>query len=289
MSPRIRNLLQLHAAVLLFGLAGIFGKILDLPPVVIVFWRVVFASLVLVLASAWWRLPLCPQPRRSLLAFFGLGILLAVHWTTFFHSVQVSSVAIALITYSTFPVFVALLEPPLFQEKFRATDLLMAVVALVGVAILIPTYDLGDQTTQGVCWGVASGLPFALLSLLNRKYVRHHASVTIALYQDAFAAVALLPFLVLRWPTLTLKALGLLLLLGVLCTAVAHALFIASLRAIKARTAGMVACLEPVYGTVLAALLLAEVPSGRTVAGGLVVLAVAFAATVRASRDHATL
>jgi drug/metabolite transporter (DMT)-like permease len=274
--------------VVLFGLAGLFGKLLPLAPEVIVFCRVAFAALILLLASAFRRLRLWPRPERSLGVFFALGILLAVHWTTFFQSVQVSSVAIALITYSTFPVFVALLEPPLFHERLRATDVILSVLALAGVVILIPSFAW-DEQTQGVLWGVASGLTFALLSLLNRQVVRHHASITIALYQDAFAAVALLPFVILRGPSFTARDVLLLAVLGVVCTAVAHALFIASLRGIKARTASMIACLEPVYGTVLAALLLGEVPSGRTVAGGLLILAVAFVATLRAGKEETAL
>src|SRR4051812_22317631 len=115
--------------------------------------------------------------------------------------------------------------------------------------------DPGDRATRGVGWGVASGLTFALLSLLNRRYVRRHAGITVALYQDAFAA-ALLPFAALRWPSLSARDVLLLLALGVLCAAVAHALFISGLRGVKARTAGMIACLEPVHGTGLAALLL---------------------------------
>jgi drug/metabolite transporter (DMT)-like permease len=287
MSPRARNLLQIHAAVVLFGLAGLFGKFLDLAPVVIVFGRVALAAPTLLLAAALWNLPLRPASRRGLLAFAALGVLLAVHWTTFFQSVQVSSVAVALITFSTFPVFVALLEPPLFREGLRAGDLILAALALAGVVILIPSFEAGDRVTQGVLWGVASGLTFALLSLLNRHYVRQQSGITIALYQDAFATLALLPFVLPRWPALGARDVLLLVVLGVLCTAVAHSLFITGLRGVRARTASMIACLEPVYGTALAALLLREVPSTRTTVGGLLVLGVAFYATVRPGGDEA--
>jgi drug/metabolite transporter (DMT)-like permease len=282
MFPRSRSLLEVHAAVLLFGLAGLFGKFLALPPAVIVLGRVIFASLTLLLVSVVWGLPLRPRSGRSLLAFVALGVLLAVHWTTFFQSVQVSSVAVALITYSTFPVFVAFGEPLFFRERLRVADVVLALVALAGIVILLPDFDLGDRTTQGVLWGVASGLTFALLSLLNRKFVRRHSSVTIALYQDAFAAVALLPLAVARWPTWTFRDLLLLLALGVVFTAVAHSLFIAGMRGVKARTASMIACLEPVYGTALAAVLLREFPSVRVLVGGVLVLGVAFYATVTA-------
>lgn len=281
------SLIKVHVAVFLFGLAGLFGKLLTVSAVVIVFGRVVLAALALLVVGLLWGVPLRPQSRRTLLAFAALGALLAAHWTTFFQSVQVSSVAIALITYSTFPVFVALLEPPLFREPLHVRDVVLAGLALAGVVILIPSYELGDRTTQGVLWGVASGLTFALLSLLNRKYVRDHSSLTIALYQDAFAAAVLLPFVVLDRPTLTAGDVVLLLALGLLCTALAHSLFIAGLRVVPARTASMIACLEPVYGAALAALLLREVPSPRTLLGGLLVLGVAGYATFQAGRQAA--
>jgi drug/metabolite transporter (DMT)-like permease len=282
MSPHFRNLLQIHVAVLLFGFAGLFGKFLTLAPVVIVFGRVVFASLALLLAALLWRgRGGVTQPVR---AFAALGALLAVHWTTFFQSVQTSGVALALITFSTFPVFVTFLEPLFFREKLPTIDVALALISLAGVVILVPSFDPGDRATQGVLWGVISGLTFAVLSLLNRKYVRRHSSLTIALYQDLFAAVALLPFVLSQWPAFTLKDVLLLGVLGVLCTAVAHSLFIAGLHGIKAGTASMIACLEPVYGAILAVVFLDEVPSVRTILGGAIVLAVAFAVTVRSGR-----
>jgi drug/metabolite transporter (DMT)-like permease len=285
MSHHCRNLLRIHAAVLLFGLAGLFGKLLSLAPIVLVFGRVLFASLTLLVAAGLWRGLLGPLSQRSFLAFAALGILLAVHWTTFFQAVQASSVALALLAFSTFPVFVAFLEPLFFREKWHVADVMLAALALTGVAILMPSFDPGDRAMHGVLWGIASGLTFAFLSLLNRKFVRGHSSITIALWQDVFAAVALLPFVVLERPTFTTRDVLLLLVLGVLCTAVAHSLFIAALHGLKARTASMITCLEPVYGTILAALFLDEVPSMRTVLGGVIVLAVAFRATVRAGRE----
>ena len=288
MAPPSRALLQIHLAVLLFGFAGLFGKWVPLSPTVLVFGRVVFAVPVLLLASALRRLPLAPPSRHSLVAFAALGLLLAVHWTTFFQSVQVSSVAIALITFATFPVFVAFLEPLLLNEPRRSSDLLLAGASLLGIIILVPTFDPGDATAQGVLWGIASGLTFALLSLLNRQYVRRHSSITIALYQDAFTAVLLLPVVVCQRPTVSVHDVLLLLALGVLCTAVAHALFIAGLHRVQARTASLIACLEPVYGTTFAALFLREMPSLRTLAGGFIVLGVAFWATLRAGEQART-
>lgn len=291
MSSPSRNLLQIHIAVLLFSFAGLFGdpRLLALPSVaigfhrslLIVFGRVGFASLALLLAGLVRRDILRVPSRRGLLAFAALGVLLAVHWTTFFQSVQTGGVALALITYSTFPVFVAFLEPLFFREKWQTIDVVLASLALAGVAILTRRFELRDRATQGVLWGVASGLTFALLSVLNRRFVRHHSGTTIALYQDLFAAAALLPFVVADWPVLTLRDVLLLFVLGVLCTAVAHSLFIAGMHGISARTASMIACLEPVYGVLFAILFFHEIPPPRTVLGGILILGVAFYATLK--------
>jgi len=285
MNRPARDLLRIHAAVLLFGFAGLFGKFLALTPILIVFGRVGFASLALLLAGLVRRDILGPIPRRSLLIFAALGALLAVHWTTFFESVQASSVALALITYSTFPVFVAFLEPLFFHEKLQLGDVVLAAIALAGIVVLTPSLEWGDRATQGVLWGIASGLTFALLSLLNRKFVRRHSSLTIALYQDAFAAAALLPLAIADWPTFTLRDVLLLAVLGVLCTAVAHSLFIAGLHGISARTASMIACLEPLYGAILAVLFFDEIPTLRTLLGGILIVGAAFVATLRADRQ----
>jgi drug/metabolite transporter (DMT)-like permease len=283
--PPARNLLQIHTAVLLFGFAALFGSKQFLPllaPAVIVFGRVVFASLVLLLASVLRRDIVRLPTWHGMLAFTLSGALLAVHWTTFFQSVRDSGVAIALITYSTFPVFVAFFEPLFFREKLRGTDVALAAATLTGIVILTPTFEPGDRTTRGILWGIVSGLTFALLSLLNRQFVRRHSSMTIAFYQDAFAAVALLPFVVGQWPPFTTREVLLLAILGVFCTALAHSLFIAGMRRVSARTASMIASLEPVYGAVLAGLVLHENPSARTLLGGAIVLGVAFYATLRA-------
>ncbi len=283
MSPYSRNLLSIHAAVLLFGFAGLFGdtRVLPLSSVVIVFGRVVFASVALLLASVAQKSILRSVSRRSIFAFALLGILLAAHWTTFFQSVKDAGVALALITFTTFPVFVAFLEPLFFRERLHVIDVLRAALALAGIVILQPHFELSDRATQGILWGIASGGTFALLTLLNRRFIRQHSSMTIALYQDLFAAAVLLPFVFVGGQPIRVRDLLLLAVLGVLCTAVAHSLFIAGMHGVSARTASMIACLEPVYGTLLAVFFLGDNLPLRTVLGGIVILGVAFHATVK--------
>jgi drug/metabolite transporter (DMT)-like permease len=288
MSPHSRHLLSIHVAVLLFGFAGLFGdeRLLPLSAIAIVLGRAVFASATLLLVALVRRDILGSASRRSILAFAVLGLLLAMHWTTFFQSVKTAGVALALITFTTFPVFVAFLEPMFFGEKLHAIDVIRAALALAGVAILQPHFELSDRPTQGILWGIASGGTFALLTVFNRRFVRQHSSMTIALYQVLFAAAVLLPFVIADRPTFTIQDALLLAVLGVLCTAVAHSLFIAGMHAVSARTASTIACLEPVYGTLFAVFILGDSLSLRTVLGGLLILGVAFHATVAGPRPN---
>jgi len=285
---RGRGLSEIHGAVLLFGLAGLFGKWLDLSPFVIVFGRVLFASLVLGLLLA--LRPRCAgaPPRtgagREAWLFLGLGLLLAAHWTLFFLSIQVSTVAVGLLSYSSFPVFTAFLEPALTRRRLDPRSLLFSGLCLLGVFLIVPRFSWGERTFRGVVLGLGAGLTFALLSVLNRRLPARHDSVVIAFRQDAAAGLALLPALLIIKPALTAGDVGLLAGLGVFCTAGAHTLFIEGMKKIRAQTAAVIASLEPVYGILFTLAFLGEAPAARTWIGGAIILAAAAAVSWRALR-----
>jgi drug/metabolite transporter (DMT)-like permease len=281
---RRRSLVEVHLAVVLFGFTGLFGKWLALSPALIVFGRVVFAAATLAAVLAVSRRSFLVSPRSDLIRLAACGLILAVHWTVFFKSVQVSSVAVGLLAYSSFPVFTAFLEPLLGRERWDPASLALALLCVVGIGLIVPGFDLSDAVVQGVLWGLAAGLTFAVLSLLDRRLASRHPSLIVAFYQDLFAAVLLLPAVVGRGLPSSGRDWALVALLGVFCTAAAHALFIDGMRAVGARTASIVSSLEPVYGILLALVFLKESPSLRTVSGGALVLLAAAAATVRARR-----
>ena len=266
-------MLSLHAAVLLFGMAGLFGKLLPLSPLLIVAGRTFFATLALGLFMLLGRRrPVLPSKQGALLLALP-GIVLALHWWTFFHAIQISTVAVGLLGFAAFPMFVTLLEPFAFNESFRRLDLLTALAVSAGLAAVAWPLDLHSGRTAGATWGMISGFLFAVLSLLNRKFVRHHGPIRTAWFQNAAACLVLLPFTwsAAPWPITWRQGL-LLLVLGVFCTALAHGLFIYSLNAVRAQLAGVVAALEPVYGIVFAFFLLGESPSGPTLAGGALIV-----------------
>lgn len=277
MKTNNRELMAVHFAVLLFGTAGLFGKFLELSPSIIVWARVAFASLALLVFYV------IMNKKYSLTGLKGYSLLLlsggilAIHWVTFFHSIQVSTVAVGLLSFSTFPVFVVLLEPILFKERLSFKHLLLTIICFVGIRLIIPEFDLQNNVLQGVLWGVLSGLLFAFLTLLNRKLVLQLQAGKIAMFQNLFAFLVLTPFTIggLKQIT-TLREVLLLILLGVVFTALSHTLFIYGLRKITAINTSIIACLEPVYGIVFAFLLLREIPSVRTVVGGLLILCSVF-------------
>ncbi|RPI76792.1 MAG: EamA family transporter [Desulfobacteraceae bacterium] len=284
MQDKTRSLIQINIAVLLFGVAGLFGKFLTTPAIGLVFGRTLFGALALALILAWKKESPALKNKKEYIYFFLLGAILAVHWSTFFYSIQISTVAIGLLTYSTFPVFVTFLEPALLREALKKRDVLVALVVCGGLVLIVPEYDLKNNITLGVLWGTLSGLLFALLSVLNRKYVQKHSAITIAFYQNGFACLCTLPFAFMMNPSVLLHDFFYLLLLGIFCTALSHTLFIQSMIRIKAQLASVIAALEPVYGIVLAILFLGELPGLRTVIGGLIILGAVIYASMKIPR-----
>lgn len=216
--------------------------------------------------------------------FFFLGLVLSIHWVCFFKSIQVSTVAIGLLSYSSFPVFTVFLEPLFFREKIQTSNLFFAFLCVFGIFLIIPRFDLKNSVYQGVLWGLMSGFTFAILTILNRKLTKTHSSLTIAFCQDFFAMFFLLPFFFANDPSLDVRSVLLLIILGVFCTAGSHTLFIKGMRQIKAQTASIISALEPVYGIILAFLFLHEIPTLRTILGGSIILWTIFSVTVKGAK-----
>ncbi|GGL45782.1 hypothetical protein GCM10009091_29490 [Pseudomonas brenneri] len=272
MTPRTA-LGALHIGALMFGLTGVFGKLAAASPSIIVFGRAAFAVLALALfarfaSSTPWQKLYSADLRRLLLS----GLLLAGHWVSFFIAVKVAGVAIATLGFATFPAFTVILEGLIFRERIRANEMVLVVLVSIGLVLVTPDFDLASQATSGLIWAVASGLLFSLLSLNNRAS-GSIPPVQAALCQNVVVALCLLP---VAAPGLSeVRALDWLWigLLGVFCTGLAHSLFVASLKVLKARTAAVVFAMEPVYGITVAWLLFGENPTLRMLLGGTLIIA----------------
>lgn len=286
MKNQKKSLISIHIAVLLFGLAGLFAKWVLLPAVIIVLGRVIFSSLSLFFLLKVKKARVRLDKGRDYILMITAGIVLAVHWTTFMQSIQTSTVAVGTLTFSTFPLFVTFLEPVLFHERLKSSSVVSAVVMLAGVLLIVPEFHLGNTMTQGVIWGMAGSLSYAVLSLMNRMFMEKYTSSLTAFYEQATAAVVLLPSLFLLKPVVSGKDILVLVLLGVVFTAFAHTMYIEGLKHVKVQTAGIISGLESVYGIIAAFLFLGEKPGIKELAGGVIILGVVFYSTRLSSRKE---
>lgn len=280
-----KSLLMIHIAVLFFGMAGVIGRGLTIPSFAVTFGRVFFSSITLFIVIKCTNTPIKLQSRGDFWAYIAAGIIMALHWTTFMRSVQVASVAVGTITFSTFPLFVTFIEPVLFKEKLKVKSVICALLMLLGVSILVPP-DGGGATVSGIVAGMVSALTYAILSLLNRRFSSRYAGSVICFYEQSIATLALIPFVLAAPPAVTGKDILSLVVLGVFCTALAHSLFVSSFKKVRVQTAGIISGgMESVYGILLAFLLLGEPPTAREIIGGCVVIAVTVYTTLTNSKE----
>ena len=287
MDVRTRNLVEIHLSVVLFGLTGLFGKFISLPAPHIVLGRVFFASVSMGLYFLFRKKEVRLARGADYAAMAAVGAVLALHWTAFYLSVKLSTVAIGVLTFAAYPIFVTFLEPFLFREKLRGADVLAAFVMFGGVLLVVPSTGAGPDMTAGMIWGMVGSVSYAVMSLLNRKFVSRYEGSVVASHGQGTAALLMLPILLFDRPHASALDWALLAVLGVVLTGVAHSLFISGMRSVRAQTAGVIASLESVYGIASAALLIGEFPTLRELAGGAVILGTAFVSTLRSSREGA--
>lgn len=280
MTPVQRNLVELNASVVLLALVPLFAKLIPLGPEVIVFYRCVFGAAAMLLFLRARGMPLRLARRRDYFLLLLLGLLLAVHWVTYFKAIQVSTVAVAITAMFTYPAITVVMEPLAVGQLPRPLDLLLALTALAGVALVVPEFSLEGDVGQGVAWGVLSALLFAARNVIHRHWLRHYPSSQMMGYQMVVVMLVLLG--VAEDPRqIGLQAWLALAVLGLVFTALAHSLFVGSMRHLKAKTVGLIASLQPACSILAAALLLGEMPSGRTLLGAAVVVSVAAAESLR--------
>ena len=270
-----KDIIYLHIAVMMFGVAGVIGQFVEVPSVMVALGRVICSSILLLIIALVKKDSLKLESGKDYVGIMLTGAVLAIHWTTFFQSIQVSSVAIGTITFSTFPLFLTFIEPVVFRERIRAKSILCAVVLLIGVAITIPEFSLDNQVTIGIIWGMLSSLTYAVITLANRYFSKKYEGRIVSFYEQGTAAIVLLPALFLmptRWSTQDVVGV---VAIGCICTAFAYSLYVSAQKKVKAQTAGIISGMETVYGIVYALIFLGEMPTLRELIGGAIILGVA--------------
>ncbi|MGI2220695.1 DMT family transporter [Shewanella oncorhynchi] len=274
-SAKPSGLIELHLAVLLFGGTALFSKLIPLSALDITFLRCIVAATVLGLLVKFSRKRLTLASKQDYLVAIGLGVIVSLHWVTYFAAMQLSSVAIGMIAFFTYPVMTVIAEPLLTGNKIKLHDMLSGVLVLIGVILLIPEANLGNDTTLGIAIGIVSAILFTTRNLLHKHYFSQYSGPHAMFYQTLVAVVFLMPWHQTELGSISLEVWGLIILLGVVFTAAPHALFTSALRQLSAKTVGLVSCLQPFYGAMLALIILGEELNLNTLIGGTIIVATA--------------
>ena len=279
-----KNILYLHIAVMLFGLSGVTARFVEVSAVLVAFGRVICSSSLLFLIAMIRKDTLRLDSKKDYVLIILTGAVLAFHWTTFFQSIQVSSVAIGTITFSTFPLFLTFLEPLIFHEQLQKQSICCAVILLLGVIITIPEFSMKNHMTVGIVWGMIASFTYAVTTLANRYFSAKYNGRVICMYEQGTAAVILFPTLFIieaAWRIVDMAGVAF---IGFVCTALAYTLYVTAQKSVKAQTAGIITGLETVYGIFYAFLFLKEIPGIRELIGGAVILGVAMYSSLKTDK-----
>lgn len=276
---RNKSLILVNIAVFLFGLAGLFAKWIRIPAIGITFGRVFFSSITLFLYCLFTKKDIKVEKKHLKLLIIA-GIILAFHWWSFLYSIQISTVAIGTITFSTFPLFIIIIES-VINKKVSRKEVIFSLLIILGVFITIPEFSLENNMFIGIVIGILSALSYAILTLMNRYFSNHYSSTIIALYEQSSSTVVLLPFMLSLNIIPSLQESILLLFLGIVTTALAHTMFISSLKNIPASIAGIISSMESVYSIILACLFLQEIPTFREILGAVIIVGVVIISQIK--------
>ena len=260
--------------------SGLFGKIIPLAPSLTIFLRCLMAGLLL-LAYLQLRNGLELPKKGDYRYFVVSSLLLALHWVSYFQSIKLAGVALAMLSLFTYPIVTSILEPFFFKTRHSLFELLFSMLVLAGLAIIVPGFSLGNQSVQGVLFGLTSSVLYAIRNIMNRQHITRYSGTQIMCYQLFLSTLFLSPVLVIYSLEITALTWGNLALLALVTTAIAHTLFVQGLSSFTASTVSILSCLTPVYGIMWAVWLTDEQLDNRTIWGGIIIILTTIAQSVR--------
>jgi drug/metabolite transporter (DMT)-like permease len=258
--------LQIHFCVLLWGFTAILGKLITLPALPLVWWRMLIVVAALALVPRVWR-GLRAMSRRLMFAYAGIGVLVSLHWLTFYGAIKLSNASVGATCIALATVFTALVEPWLARRRFSKRELALGIAVLPGVALVVG--GVPSSMRLGIAVGTLSALLVALFGSLNKRLVEHGDPLTVTALElgaGTLVMTALAPLMPVLFPAFAGKLFVLpglhdalyLLGLSLACTLLPFTLSLVALRHMSAFAAQLAVNLEPVYAIMLAIVLLGE-------------------------------
>ena len=176
MKPTSRAYLELHIAVFLFGFTAILGDLISLSATVLVWWRVLITCISLFILLRFGR-KMTKLSAKMIVIFMGIGILVALHWITFFGAIKVSNASIALIALATASFFTAFMEPLILKKPVNWIEAGLGFLIVPGMALVVSNIDLSMY--MGIYLGLISSFLAVCFSILNKKYINDADPMTI--------------------------------------------------------------------------------------------------------------
>lgn len=246
--------IQLHLSVMLAGFTGLFGKLITLNEVDIVWYRMLFTSIILLVFTG------LPQiERKKLLQLGGCGALLGLHWMLFYGSIKASNVSIGVICYSLVGFFTAIIEPIIYRKKISTTEILFSLITVLG---LLCIFSFDARYRYGISIGVLSSFVAALYGVCNKKVSVGVKTRTVLFYQMSAGLVVvsmIIPLYLMLFPAhqdvLVIPEgsnLWWMLCHALFCTVAMYILQIQALRTLSAFTVNLTYNLEPCYTIAIA-------------------------------------
>ena len=268
--------LELFIGLFFISSSGPLGRFIDCPPEISIWSRCFIAGLFMLIVNKLTGITYQIYLRKHWKTFLISSVFIATHWVTYFYSLQYSSVAIGMLTLFTFPVITSFLEPLYFRTKFNLHQIFLGILVIFGLYFLLPEGEYPPSLVIGIGFGLVSALVFSIRNIMVKSLSYHYSGQLIMTIQILISLVILTPFLftlptsgiVHFWPYL--------LILGIITTAVGHTLFARAFSIFSATTTSIFGGLQPVCGILLGALFLSEIPSSRTILGGLIILSTVF-------------
>jgi len=257
-----RSYLELHFAVLLFGLTAILGDLIQLSSPILVWWRVLITSisfLFIVRVAKMFK----TVPKKDIFRFMGIGVIVALHWICFYGSIKLANASIAVLCMATASFFTSMFEPLFLRKKFVWLDFLFGILIVPGMFLIVNNTRL--DMLPGIWVGLLAAALAALFATLNKKHIHAARPLQISFLEMSSAWIfisLLLPFLFRMpeigefWPAGTDWIY--LILLSLLCTTLPYTLAVRALHHVSAFASNMVINMEPVYGVILAWLILGD-------------------------------
>ncbi|GGW44753.1 DMT family transporter [Arenibacter certesii] len=276
LSAKLKNYLHLHFIVFIWGFTAILGKLITIDALPLVWYRMGIAFLLILIYVKFRKLNL-KVPPRALVMLIVAGIVIALHWVTFFMAIKVSNVSVALATMSTGAFFAALMEPIWYGRKMIGYEVIFGLVVMLGLYVM---FNVQGNYLYGIVLALVSAFLSAVFSLINGKLAQEHKPSIISLYELGSGVLLLTIYLAFKgrynadFFTLTAMDWGFIFLLASACTAYAFIASVKVMRFISPYTVMLTTNLEPVYGIILAYLIFgdSEKMNPGFYGGGLIIL-----------------